>query len=186
METRCCEKVAGCVARGPGEIGAMLGAGACQLVDVRGYAEFAAGHIAGSRLMPLDSLETGGPRLDPGCEVLLICRSGRRSREAARRLSAMGFNKVTVLDGGIEAWKRAGMPLERLPSAPWAIDRQMRLVAGIMVVLGAALAQFVHPGWIWLSGGVGLGLAHAAITDSCMMGNLMALLPWNRIQGSQR
>lgn len=184
METCCEEKSAGCATCGPGEVGARAGAG-CRVVDVRGYAEYAGGHIAGSVLLPLESLGAGAAGLDRSREILLVCRSGRRAREAARVLGAMGFERLTVLDGGIEACRREGLPLERLPSAPWAIDRQVRLVAGIMALAGALLAHFVHPGWIWLSGCVGIGLAHAAITDSCMMGNLMALLPWNKIRHSK-
>ncbi|HPA20611.1 MAG TPA: rhodanese-like domain-containing protein [Verrucomicrobiae bacterium] len=181
MESHCSNASAGCSTCAPGELNTKLRHGAgCQLVDVRDYAEFAGGRIAGSALVPLGSLESGAARLDRSCEVVLICRSGRRSREAARRLGAMGFDRVTVLEGGLEAWKGEGLPVERDAWAPWSIERQVRLVAGLLIITGAVMAHFVHPGWIWLSACVGAGLAFAAITDSCMMGNMLAALPWNR------
>jgi rhodanese-related sulfurtransferase len=181
MESCCSRESAGCATCSPGELNAKLADGAdIRLVDVRDYAEFAGGRIGGSVLAPLTSLDSGTTHLDRSCEVVLICRSGRRSRDAARRLGAMGFAKITVLEGGLEAWKGAGLPTERDAWAPWSIERQVRLVAGLLIVAGALLAHFVHPGWLWLSGFVGAGLAFAAITDTCIMGNMMAALPWNR------
>jgi len=184
----CCSKdeSAGCPTCGPGELNAKIAAGDCALVDVRDYAEYAGGRIAGSKLVPLGSLESGAGTLDRSRETVLICRAGRRGREAAKRLSAMGFPSVMVLDGGIEAWKRAGLPLESDPHAPWAIERQVRLVAGLMALAGALLAHFVHPGWIWLSGFVGAGLTFAAVTDTCMMANMLAAMPWNRRPSEKR
>lgn len=181
MESCCLKESAGFATCGPGELNARLGRGtACRLVDVRDYAEFAGGRIAGSALVPLAALEAGAAGMDRSGEVVLICRSGRRSREAARRLGAMGFDRVTVLEGGLEAWKGEGLPVERDAWAPWSIERQVRLVAGSLVLAGVLLAHFVHPGWLWLSGFVGAGLAFAAVTDTCMMGNMLAALPWNR------
>lgn len=181
MESCCSKESAGCASCSPGELNARLAAGAdCRLIDVREFAEYAGGRIVGSTLVPLASLESGAAGLDRTRELVLICRAGRRSREAAKRLGAMGFGKLTVLEGGLDAWKGAGLAVEKDPSAPWALERQVRLVAGLLVLTGALLAHFVSPNWIWLSGFVGAGLTFAAVTDTCMMGNMLAAMPWNR------
>jgi rhodanese-related sulfurtransferase len=181
MESCRSKESAGCASCSPGELDAKLAAGAdCGLIDVREFAEYAGGRIAGSTLVPLASLESGAAGLDRSRELVLICRAGRRSREAAKRLGAMGFDRLTVLEGGLEAWKAAALPVERDPATPWAIERQVRLVAGLLALTGAVLAHLVHPGWIWLSGFVGAGLTFAAVTDTCMMANMLAAMPWNR------
>ncbi|MCC6354196.1 MAG: DUF2892 domain-containing protein [Verrucomicrobiae bacterium] len=186
MESCCSKESSGCASCSPGELNAKLSAGAdCALVDVREFAEYAGGRIAGSKLAPLASLESGASGLDRARELVLVCRAGRRSREAANRLAAMGFSKLVVLEGGIEAWKGAGLPVEKDPFAPWALERQVRLVAGLLVLAGVLLAHFVNPSWIWLSGFVGAGLTFAAITDTCMMGNMLAAMPWNRQPGAR-
>ena len=77
------------------------------------------------------------------------------------------------------AWEQAGLPLEKEPHAPWALERQVRLVAGLLILLGLGLSH-VWPVAIVLAWFVPLGLVFAALTDSCMMGMLLAKLPWNR------
>ena len=149
------------------------------LVDVREYPEFAGGHLAGSRLLPLAQLETRAQELPKDREIVLICRTGRRSAEAAEKLGRLGFDKLGQLEGGVMSWQKAGLPLEREAHAPWAIERQVRLVAGLLIVLGLALS-YLWPWAILLSWFVPLGLIFAALTDSCAMGMMIAKLPWNR------
>ena len=71
------------------------------------------------------------------------------------------------------------LPLEKEAHAPWALERQVRLVAGLLILLGLGLS-LVWPMAIALAWFVPLGLVFAALTDSCMMGMLLAKLPWNR------
>ncbi len=59
-------------------------------------------------------------------------------------------------------------------------ERRVRIAAGAIVILGALLAQFVSPAFVWLSGFVGAGLMFAGITDTWAMGMLIAKLPWNQ------
>ena len=77
------------------------------------------------------------------------------------------------------AWEQAGLPLEKEAHAPWALERQVRLVAGLLTVLGLGLS-LVWPAAIVLAWLIPLGLIFAAVTDSCTMGMLLAKLPWNR------
>jgi rhodanese-related sulfurtransferase len=155
----------------------MLASGAApQFVDVREFAEYASGHAPGVKLMPLGRLkENGQGNLDPAKSVVLICKSGKRSAQAAEFLDSRGFTDLTVVDGGMEAWAAAGLPVQKLNAAPWSLERQVRLAAGLLVLAGL----FIPP-WPWLSAFVGAGLAFAAITNTCGMAMVLARMPWNR------
>jgi rhodanese-related sulfurtransferase len=149
------------------------------LIDVRAYPEFAGGHLRGAQLLPLEEIERRAGELPRDRGLVTVCRSGRRSAEAAAKLKGLGFPQVGQLAGGVMAWEAAGLPLEREAGAPWALERQVRLVAGFLVLSGLALS-LVWPVAIGLSWFVALGLIFAAVTDCCAMGMLLAKLPWNR------
>ncbi|MEV7180205.1 rhodanese-like domain-containing protein [Kitasatospora sp. NPDC093679] len=153
------------------------------VVDVRSPGEYAAGHIPGAHNIPLDRLDEALPTLRAVAErggIAVVCASGNRSRTACEKLSAAGITALT-LTGGTSAWAGDGHPLDRVAGAcaVWAMDRQVRLVAGALVAAGV-LADLVLPGARWISAAVGAGLAFSAITDTCAMGNLLGRLPHNR------
>jgi len=149
------------------------------LLDVREYPEFAAGHLKDARLIPLAEIERRAGELPKDQPMVCMCRSGRRSAEAAEIFARLGFTNVTQLTGGVMAWEQAGLPLEKEAHAPWALERQVRLVAGLLTLLGLVLS-LIWPSAIVLAWFVPLGLVFAALTDTCMMGMLIAKLPWNR------
>ncbi len=157
-----------------------------QLVDVRESAEFAGGRVAGANLFPLGELENRHAELDHTKPIYVMCRSGRRSGEAQRKLKSLGFTNVINVAGGFEAWKKEDLPFEKDDKAPWALERQVRFTAGLLVLVGVLLSVFVHPYFIGLSGFVGAGLVLAAVTDSCAMGMMLLKMPWNRpVQSSK-
>jgi rhodanese-related sulfurtransferase len=163
------------------ELNALLDSRArCQLFDVRPYPEFASGHIRGARLMPLDEIPDRLGEIDRGCPVVLVCRTGKRSAQARVALAAAGFEEASELAGGVLAWQEAGLPLDVAARAPWSLERQVRVVAGSLVLLGLLLGVTVHPGFLGLSAFVGAGLVFAGLTDWCGMGLLLAKMPWNR------
>lgn len=147
------------------------------VVDVREYPEYVAAHLPGSRLVPLETLKRQ-PELAGAGEVLLLCRSGRRAREAAALLEGRAGVQPVIVEGGIEAWTQAGFPT-RKERGPISLERQVRIAAGTLVLTGLLLDFFV-PGARFLSGLVGAGLVFAGVTDTCAMGLLLAKLPWNR------
>jgi rhodanese-related sulfurtransferase len=147
------------------------------LVDVRAPGEYAALHVPGAILIPLDTLDAAAVPRDQG-PIHLLCQGGTRAMIAAERLTAAGI-ACCVVTGGTKAWAAAGLPVVR-GKGVIAIERQVRIGAGSLVLAGALLAYFVHPGFIALSGFVGAGLLFAGITDWCGMGLLLALAPWNR------
>jgi rhodanese-related sulfurtransferase len=150
-----------------------------QLVDVRDPVEFASGRIPRARLLPLGELQRGAAELDRSRPVVCVCRSGKRSAQAVEKLLALGFDQVQQLDGGLTAWEQAGLLLEKDERAPWALERQVRLAAGLLVLAGLSLS-LVWPPAIGLSWFVAAGLVFAAVTDWCGMGLLLAKKPWNR------
>jgi rhodanese-related sulfurtransferase len=154
--------------------------GEVHLVDVREQVEFAGGRIAGASLLPLGELEQRHSELDHSKPIYVMCRTGRRSAEAQKRLNALGFTNVINVAGGFEAWKKEKLPFERDEHAPWSIERQVRFTAGLLVLIGVLLSAFVHPYFIVLSGFIGLGLAFTATIDWCGMGILISKMPWNR------
>jgi len=80
------------------------------LIDVRTPEEYNEAHIPGSVLMPLDTLENV-KKLPEGGRHIIYCRSGKRSLKAVEILSAKGFNHLSDLEGGINAWTAIGGPV---------------------------------------------------------------------------
>ena len=154
-----------------------------QLIDVREYAEYAGGRVSGAKLIPLGDIEKRHAELDHTKTIYVMCRTGRRSVEAQKRLKALGFTDVVNVTGGFEAWKKENLLFEKDEKAPWALERQVRFVAGGLVTVGVALSELVDPYFILISGFIGAGLVFAAVTDTCAMGKVLMKMPWNRVSG---
>ena len=153
------------------------------LLDVRTPVEFAEVHVPRARNIPLDrfdpkSLLASG-QVTKDQPVYLLCRTGGRASKAAEKLVKDGFENAVVVEGGTLAWIEAGLPVNRGTAKVISLERQVRIAAGSLVVIGVLLAVFVHPYFIGLSAFVGAGLVFAGITDFCGMGLLLAKLPWN-------
>jgi rhodanese-related sulfurtransferase len=153
---------------------------ACRLIDVREYPEWQAERLARATLMSLSTLNPAQLEADHNTPVLVLCRTGNRARQAAERLRASGFREVSVIEGGLEAWKKAGLPFERGASRVWSLERQVRFTAGALVLTGVLGWLLVSPWFLLLSAGIGSGLMFSAATDTCAMGMLLARMPWNR------
>ncbi len=151
------------------------------LLDVRTPAEFAAAHIPGSYNVPLDLLPEHATEIGTaiGAPVVLVCRSGARARQAERSLPESAFPRLHVLNGGLAAWEAAGLSLNRGPQR-WGMERQVRGVAGALVLAGALGGLLVSRPLGLLAAGVGAGLAFSAVTDTCGMAKLLSLLPYNQ------
>jgi rhodanese-related sulfurtransferase len=152
------------------------------LVDVRTASEYAAGHVPGAINIPIEQIEARLDDLSPGSQIVLVCQSGGRARLAAALLKSYRTD-VTVLDGGTLAWMNAGFPVVVNTNTRWALERQVRLVAGVIVVVASVLAMAVSPHWGYLAGIVGLGLTFAGLTGICPMASLLCKMPWNLPSG---
>jgi rhodanese-related sulfurtransferase len=84
-----------------------------EIIDVRDPDEYAAGHIPGARLVPLDVLRADpDAALSRDAPLVFVCASGNRSLSAAKLAERFGYAQIYNLDGGTRAWARAGLPIE--------------------------------------------------------------------------
>ena len=150
------------------------------IVDVREYVEFAAGHIDGARLVPLGQVEKMADAWPREQALVLVCKAGGRAERARQRLAARGFAELMVLEGGMDLWRAEGRPVVTEKRQPWSMERQVRIVAGSLVLVTLALALTVSKLWLIGTGFVGAGLVFAGVSNICMMASLLGKLPWNR------
>lgn len=148
-----------------------------QMIDVRSPGEYAAGHVPGAINIPLEQVHERMGDLKPG-HVAVLCQSGRRAGIACEYLSDLPQD-VLLVEGGTKAWVEANKPVVSTTRTRWSLERQVRLIAGLMVLIGTVLAATIAPGWVFLAMFVGAGLTFAGLTDICGMGLLLAKLPWN-------
>ncbi|MHC6178122.1 rhodanese-like domain-containing protein [Glutamicibacter sp. X7] len=151
------------------------------LLDVRTPVEFESKHIPGSRNIPLDRLKAEALEFPSTTEqrIVLICQSGNRATQAQRRLLAQGLDRCAVLAGGIASYEECGGTLS-YGTRRWTLDRQMRLTAGSMVLLGLLGRRYAHRSLVLIAAAAGAGLAVSALRDSCPMIGGLASMPWNR------
>lgn len=153
------------------------------LIDVRMPTEFREVHAKGAINVPLDSLNPNAVADSVGAgennPVYVICKSGNRSSKAAQKFVNAGINNVINVDGGTTAWVDAGLPVVRGKKSV-SLERQVRILAGFLALLGAVLGYFIHPYFVGLSAFIGAGLMFAGITDTCGMGMMLSKMPWNQ------
>ncbi|HLV87003.1 MAG TPA: rhodanese-like domain-containing protein [Candidatus Sulfotelmatobacter sp.] len=154
--------------------------GQVQLVDVRSPSEFASGHIPGAVNLPMDQIESRLNDLVRQIPIVLICQAGQRAQMTADLLAAWPQYKISVLEGGTNAWIQSVLPLVCCANTRWSLERQVRLIAGLFTLAGLGFAMTFSSKFLFLSGVVGLGLTFAGLTDICPMGILLAKMPWNR------
>ena len=156
------------------------------VLDVRTPVEYAEVHVPQARNEPLDKLQPaillGSGGLPKDQPVYLLCRSGLRATKAAEKLTKAGFAQAVVVDGGTLAWIEAGLPVDRGGVKVISLERQVRIAAGSLVLVGVLLGWFVQQWFFGLSAFVGAGLVFAGVTNFCGMGLLLAKLPWNNRQ----
>jgi rhodanese-related sulfurtransferase len=153
-----------------------------RIIDVRTPAEFAAVHAEGAASVPLDRLNPAEViALGAGTQqpLYLICKSGQRAAKAAGMFTAAGFSNVFCVEGGTTAWEQAGLPIVRGTIRVISLERQVRVAAGSLTLIGVTLGWFVHPAFLGVAMFVGTGLVFAGVTDWCGMGLLLAKMPWN-------
>lgn len=154
-----------------------------RVLDVRTPAEFGSAHIPGAYNVPLDTLAEHAAELERHVTepIMLVCRSGTRASQACDKLATTGMANLHILDGGMQSWDDGRRPVRR-GRQRWDLERQVRLVAGSLVLAGIAGSLFV-PSLKYLSGFVGAGLTVAALTNTCAMGMALSKLPYNRSAG---
>lgn len=150
------------------------------LVDIRGADEHARERIAHARNLTLEQLASAGLPAGEHRAVIFHCRSGNRTRLNAQPLAQCASGEAYVLEGGLDAWKKAGLPVQTDDSQPLELQRQVQIAAGSLIVLGAVLGATVSPWFHLLSGFVGAGLVFAGASGFCGMARVLMRMPWNR------
>jgi len=151
------------------------------VIDVRGGAEFDSMHIKGSYHVPLPLLSEHAEEFAAkmGTRVVLVCQSGNRAEQARKHLDAVGLGSASVLTGGVPAYAAAGGTVVKGKNT-WALERQVRMTAGSLVLAGVVGSKLLSPKLGLLAGGIGAGLTFSAATNSCAMGQMLSKMPWNR------
>jgi rhodanese-related sulfurtransferase len=151
-----------------------------RVLDVRTGGEFETVHIPGSFNVPLDTLgEHARDLASVEHPVVLVCQTGGRASKAHDALTAAGKEGLYILEGGIAAWQATGGDVATGGTQRWAMDRQVRLVAGSLVLAGV-LGSIAAPKAKWLAGGVAGGLVFSAVSNTCAMASMLAKVPYNR------
>jgi rhodanese-related sulfurtransferase len=169
----------------PPQLAELCKSGKIDLIDVRTPVEFRELHIEQARNVPLDRVDPAAVAQarngDKDKPLYLICRSGSRGRQACEKFLSAGYTNVVNIEGGTLACVEAGLPIVRGKKAI-SLERQVRIAAGSLVLVGVMLGWLVHPALYGLSAFIGAGLVFAGITDTCGMGMMLARMPWNQVK----
>lgn len=152
------------------------------LVDVRERDEHARERIPGARNVALSSLEQAELEAGPGKIVLFHCKSGMRTLGNASKLAAKAGEgcDAYVVEGGLDAWRKAGLPVEVDAKQPLELQRQVQIGAGSMALVGTVLGVLADPAFLIVPAFVGAGLTVAGVTGFCGMARVLKLMPWNK------
>jgi rhodanese-related sulfurtransferase len=115
--------------------------------------------------------------------VIFYCQSGHRTTTQQQRLTALAQGEAYIVEGGLNAWKRAGLPVDR-GTGPISIMRQVQIVAGSLALLGTLLGALVSSWFYLLPGFIGAGLMFAGFSGTCALACVLQRLPWNRNTGA--
>lgn len=85
-------------------------------VDIRPAEDYAKGHIAQARNLPLDQIDARAQTLPKNKPLIVVCADGRQAGRAVAQLQAKGFENVVALQGGVSAWHAAGLPTTARPA----------------------------------------------------------------------
>jgi rhodanese-related sulfurtransferase len=170
------------------------------LIDVRTPAEYRTGHAVGAKLVPLEDLDPEVLTSDlqqsgAGYEkpLYITCQAGFRAQQAAERLRSAGYRKLVLIEGGTEAWQKAGLPME-LSGNPSSlangnvisVERQVQIAIGVLLVLKVFFGFTIHELFFAMIPLIGVGLIFAGATRWCGMARLVGMLPWNHNSTSSK
>jgi rhodanese-related sulfurtransferase len=165
----------------PEQARALLDQGAL-LLDIREADEHARERIAQAKHLPLSKLDTIAIPFNEGKPVIFHCRSGMRTATNATRLRASTDESCDcyMVEGGLDAWRKAGLPVVADRNQPLDIMRQVQIGAGSMGLIGTLLGLLVSPWFFIVPAFVGSGLLVAGLTGFCGMARMLMIAPWNR------
>jgi rhodanese-related sulfurtransferase len=165
----------------PSEARRLLDAGAV-LIDIREADEHAREKIAGARHMPLSKLDEMEMVVHQGKPVMFHCRSGARTLANASRLARKLDEscEAFIVEGGLDAWRKAGLPVVADRRQPLELQRQVQIGAGSLALVGTLLGILLSSWFFVVPAFVGAGLVTAGVTGFCGMAHVLMRAPWNR------
>jgi len=164
----------------PNTVAARLKEKSIMLIDIRESDEYAREHIAEAISYPLSSTGRAKVKIKANRHAVFHCKSGIRTEQNFAILTARIDGEAYIMDGGLDAWKVAGLPVKTDNAAPLEINRQVQVTAGIFVLVGVLLGLLVHPGFYGLPTFIGGGLLFAGLSGWCGMSKFMVAMPWNK------
>jgi rhodanese-related sulfurtransferase len=165
----------------PSDAARLAQAGEATIIDVREADEHRRQHVPNTLLRPSSSFRAASfPQSQPNQQLLILCRSGGRASQVATELRNAGRSNVSVIDGGIIAWERTGLPTVTDSKAPLPIMRQVMVTVGVLLIACSTLAATVSPWFFVGTGFIGAGLLTAGATGMCMLSTILMKMPWNR------
>lgn len=150
------------------------------LIDIRPADEYAREHIEGARHAPMEQLAVATYAAEGASALIFHCRSGNRTRLNAAALQACAPCDAYILEGGLDAWKAAGLPVRADATQPMELQRQVQIAAGSLALLGTLLGASVSPWFYVVPGFIGAGLMFAGLTGFCGLARVLMKMPWNR------
>jgi rhodanese-related sulfurtransferase len=152
------------------------------LVDIREADEHVREKVFGAHNLALSKLDEADLALHEGKPIIFHCKSGARTMGNASHLSQKvgGACEAFIMDGGLDAWKKAGLPVVTDRHQPIELQRQVQIGAGSLAFLGTMLGLFISPWFFAVPAFVGVGLTMAGVTGFCGMASLLMRAPWNR------
>jgi rhodanese-related sulfurtransferase len=163
--------------------GLLTGGHRAFVLDVRTPAEYAAAHVPGARLAPLDKLDAGAflkTQVRDDKPIYVLCQGGARARRAIEKFQRAGFYECVLVEGGTQAWMEAGLPVNRSERKVLPLMQQVQLTIGLVSGMGAGLALAVNKWFALIPLATGCGLLVAGLTGFCGLAMLLAKMPWNR------
>lgn len=157
------------------------------LLDVRTDMEYQQVHADCAVHEPLSQLDPSVAAnrhgLDKHKPVYVICKSGGRSMAGAQKFDKAGFVHVYSIDGGTNAWVRAGLPVVRTGCGAFSLLQQVLFVSALLIICGGILDNYLHTRWFMTGACVVLMLMFLGVTGKCNLATLLAKMPWNKTQG---
>ena len=143
------------------------------LIDIRSQKEFTDAHIPGAVLLP-------AALIDADCTPQI--KDGVRTKAAHPAIETAGFTDTAYIDGGLNAWRSAGLPVKAANrNAPkLGIQRQVQITVGILLLISTALSFIISPMFVIADALIGAGLLMSGLTGTCMLANALLWMPWNR------
>jgi rhodanese-related sulfurtransferase len=161
----------------PNEAEQMLLKGDAILIDVREIDEYQSEHIKGAVNKPLSTFNSEEvEKLANGRKIIIQCLSGKRASKACAKVNS---NNAYILQNGIEGWKENKLATIK-KGATINVQRQVMLIAGLLVLIGSLLSIYVNSNYIALPIFIGAGLSFAGLTGWCGMAMLLNKMPWNK------